>query len=79
MIVDSVMNFNCQPTLIQEGHDRSNGINLLGTYIAELRRLETREILCVSLLVQTQLSVVIRMLSHRILWEEAILQVTIYI
>lgn len=53
MIVDSVMNFSCQPSLIQEGHDRSNGINLLDTCIAELSSLETREILCVSLLSQT--------------------------
>lgn len=63
IIVDSVMNFNCQLNLIQKGHDWSNEINLLNAYIAELGSLETRE-MC--LLLQTQVSVGISLMPHSI-------------
>lgn len=53
MIVDSVMNFNCQLGLNQEGHDWSNKNNLWDTDIPELGNLEIRDYMCMSVATNT--------------------------
>lgn len=71
MIVDSVMNFNCQLGLIHEGHDGNNKNNLQETYIPDISW--KSEIISASLLLQIQLSVVIRMMPNSISWERQLI------